>query len=116
MGSNTSSSRSALAVLLAVALLLVWPGRATTQTDVRIGVKASGTLKSPMLLERFRAGAGAESDARNAHDIVRHDFDLSGVFAIADVDPLTEKLTPNPAEQGTVRLQGYSAVGPYSFA
>lgn len=106
MGSNTSSSRSALALYLAVALLVLWPGRATAQTDVRIGVKASGTLKSPMLLERFRAGAGAESDARNAHDVVRHDFDLSGVFAVADVDPLTDKLAPNPAEQGTVRVQG----------
>ncbi|HZV90712.1 MAG TPA: hypothetical protein VFF34_01760, partial [Candidatus Nitrosocosmicus sp.] len=36
----------------------------------------------------------------------RHDFDLSGVFAVADVEALTEKLTPNPAEQGTVRVQG----------
>ena len=105
MGSNTSSSRAALALLLTAALLLV-PGRATTQTDVKIGVKASGTLKSPMLLARFRAGPGAESDARNAHDVARHDFDLSGVFAVVDTEPLTEKLTPDPSQQGTVRVDG----------
>ena len=105
MGSNTSSSRLALALLLVLPALL-WPGRASTQTDVRIGVKASGTLKSPLLLARFRSGPGAEGDARAAHDVVRHDFDLSGVFAVSDTEPLTEKLTPNPAEQGNVRVEG----------
>lgn len=44
--------------------------------------------------------------ARDARGVARRDFDLSGVFAVADVDPLETKLDPDPALTGTVRVEG----------
>ena len=91
-------------LFLAAALLL--PAVAGTQTDVRIGIKASGTVKSPLLLARFRAGGGAERMADETHSILRRDLELCGVFAVADGEPLRDKLTPDPGMQGSVRVEG----------
>jgi len=95
-----------LAAVAAVLAALFLPMTARTQTDVRTGIKASGTVKSPLLLASFRSGGGASGAAQDAHDVVRHDFDLSGVFAVADVEPLTKKLEPDPGAQGAVRVEG----------
>jgi TolB protein len=82
--------------------LLIGPRIAGTQTDVRIGVQASGSMKSPLLLATFRGG-GVAGEAR---DVARGDFELSGVFVVADVPPLAGKLAPDPTLQGTVRVEG----------
>lgn len=79
---------------------------AGTQTDVRIGIKASGTVKTPLLLAKFRAGSGAGGVADGAHAILRKDLDLSGVFSVADTDPLKDKLVADPSLAGTVRVEG----------
>lgn len=97
---------------LLLSLSLICPSTAGTQTDVRIGIKASGTMKSPLLLALFRAEGGAQSIADEARAIVRRDFDLSGVFAVTDGEPLHEKLTPNPSQTGNIRVEGLvEAVG-----
>ena len=118
MGSNTNNRRTipgfrgfhpsrALRLTAAAALALVALfGRADAQTDVKIGVTALGTVKSPMLLAEFRAGEGAGGVARDAHAVARHDFDFSGVFAVADVVPLDKKLEPDPGLSGAVRVEG----------
>jgi len=117
LDSNTSSSsggrsallgRSGLRVAAAAAILasLLLPLSARPQTDVRTGIKASGTVKSPLLLAQFRAGAGSSGVARDARDVARRDFDLSGVFAVADVEALERKLEPDPSAQGAVRVEG----------
>ena len=91
--------------LAAAALLVPMPG--STQTEVRTGIKGSGTIKAPLLLAEFRAnGSGAESAARDAREVVRRDLHLSGVFAVADVDPLAKKLEPDPGQAGSVRVEG----------
>lgn len=105
MGSNTNSRRVALPWLLLAAALL-WPAAAGTQTDVRIGIKASGTVKSPLLLARFRAGGGADATAGEARAILRRDLELCGVFAVSDGEALHEKLTADPALAGSVRVEG----------
>ncbi|HTL99888.1 MAG TPA: Tol-Pal system beta propeller repeat protein TolB [Candidatus Omnitrophota bacterium] len=111
MASNSSSRPGApfwgaasLRVLTAVLVLasVLVPMRARTQTDVRTGIKASGTVKAPLLLASFRGGGAA----KDAHDVARHDFDLSGVFAVADVEALSKKLEPDPGAQGAVRVEG----------
>ena len=106
MDSNTNSSVRVFAGLaVTVALLVASPGR--TQTDVRIGIKASGTVKSPLQLARFRAvGAAASSVAEEARAILRRDFDYSGVFAVQDVEPLEGKLNPDPSQAGSTRVEG----------
>src|SRR5262245_42263256 len=85
---------------------MVWPKPAVTQTEVKTGIKASGTLKSPMLLAAFRAGPSAEAVAQEAHDVARRDFDLCGVFQVTDVTPLQGKLNADPSQSGSVRVEG----------
>ena len=99
-----------------LALLLSF-GLSDAQTDVKIGIKALGTVKSPMLLAEFRAGGTAGGVARDAHAVARRDFDLSGVFAVADVEPLDKKLEPDPGLTGAVRVEGLveAADGGYRF-
>jgi TolB protein len=97
-----SNSRLRTALGIAFLLALLVPARGSTQTEVKTGIKASGTVKSPLLLATFQ-GPGV---AQEAHDVARHDFDFSGIFAIADVDPLTKKLEPDPSAQGAVRVEG----------
>jgi TolB protein len=107
LDSNTSSRLRRLALLLA-ALAFLAPGAGRAQTDVRIGIKASGTVKSPLLLGDFKAGAGVGTApvARDAHDVAQHDFEWSGIFAVQRVPPLTGRLTPDPSQTGTVRVEG----------
>ncbi len=107
MALNSNSSAGRLTWLL-LALALAWPSSGGTQTDVRIGIKASGTVKSPLLLATFRAGAGVGTGpvSVQTHDVTRHDFDLSGIFAVADVPPLEGKLSADPSLSGTIRVEG----------
>lgn len=105
MGSSISNSpRRAACLVLALALL--WPATAETQTDVRIGIKASGTVKTPLLLAKFRAGSGAAGVADGARAVLKRDLELCGVFAVADTDPLKDKLVADPSLQGSVRVEG----------
>lgn len=105
MGSSISNRRRVLPWLIAfLALLPSTPAR--TQTEVETEIKATGNVKAPLLLARFRGGPGAENLANGARDVARHDFELSGVFSVHDVEPLEGKLEPNPAAQGTVRVEG----------
>jgi len=105
---NINSRARALPWLL-LAFTLLWPASSGSQTDVRTGITASGTVKSPMLLAKFRAEGGAQGVADEARAIVRRDFELSGVFAVADGEPLREKLTPDPSQTGSVRVEGIVA-------
>jgi TolB protein len=106
LGSN-SSSRLRRLVLAACLLGLILPARGGTQTDVILDpLKTRRSLKSPLLLASFRSSGGEGGVARDAHDVVRHDLDYSGVFAVADVEPLTKKLEPDPGASGAVRVEG----------
>ncbi len=91
---------------LLLTFALLGPVQAGAQTDVRTGIHASGTVKSPLLLARFRAEGSAQGAADEARAILRRDFELSGVFAVADGEPLREKLTPDPGQSGSVRVEG----------
>lgn len=102
MDSNTCSRP--FHVLLLGLLLLAPAARA--QTEVRIGVKASGTMKSPLQLEAFRASGNMGSVAVDARAVVRHDFDLCGVFTVADVDARGTKPDADPSQSGSVRVTG----------
>jgi TolB protein len=108
LGSSTSNSRRVrplwIAALALLALLPSTPAR--TQTDVDLNIRASGNIKSPLLLGRFRGGPGAENLANGARDVARHDFELSGVFAVRDAEALSGKPEPDPSQQGTVRVDG----------
>ncbi len=97
---------------LAAAFALVFLGLSLTsglsisQTDVRIGIEARGTMKSPLLLARFRGEGGTGSLHQQGRGIARKDFELSGVFNVADVEPLEGKPVPDPSMAGTVRVEG----------
>jgi TolB protein len=119
LASIISNSRPASHLLLWIVFLAlpIWPKPAGTQTEVKTGIKASGSLKSPMLLASFRAGPSAESVAEEGHGIARKDFELSGVFQVQDVSPLVDKLNADPSQQGSVRVEGLVEVagGGYHF-
>ena len=82
---------------------------AGAQTDVRIGIKASGNVKSPMFLARFRGEGRVGLIPADSRAVARRDFELSGVFGVADVEPLSGKPSPDPSLQGTVRVEGIVA-------
>ena len=97
-----------VAALLLCALLLP-PGlarKARGQTEVRIGVKASGTMKSPLYLEAFRAAGGAGGLAADGRAVARRDFELCGIFAVADVEARNGKVDADPSQTGAVRVSG----------
>ena len=118
MGSSTSSKSRALLAWGAAALLLGLPlawRTALPQTEVRIGVKATGTMKSPLLLARFRGPGPVGSLPAEARGIARRDFELSGVFAVTDVEPLQGKPSADPSLAGTVRVEGLVEPGQGAF-
>ncbi len=82
------------------------PRAARPQSDVRIGVQASGSMKSPLLLATYRAAGNASGVANAAREVSRGDFELSGIFTVRDVPPLEAKLEPDPAQGGSVRVEG----------
>lgn len=101
-----AASRVLAAGLALVAFLVAAPREAGAQTDVRIGVQASGSNKSPLLLATFRAAGGAGAAATQAHDVARSDFELCGLFNVRDVPPIDTKLTPDAGLAGAVRVEG----------
>ncbi len=105
----------AVFVLGVAALLLTGTFLSTrvlrAQTQVRIGVKATGTMKSPLLLARFRGYGPVGSLPNQGRTIARNDFELSGVFVVADVEPVEGKPTADPSLAGTVRVEGLVEVG-----
>jgi TolB protein len=107
LGSNSNNSAGRILSIL-LALALAWPAPARSQTDVKIGIKASGTVKSPLLLAPFRAGSGIGTApvADETHSVARHDFELSGIFVVLEVPPLDGKPTADPAQSGSVRVEG----------
>lgn len=113
---DLNTSNSARISWLLLMLVFLAPARSAAQTDVRTGITASGTVKSPLLLARFRAEGSAQSVAEEARAILRRDLELSGVFAVADGEPLREKLTPDPSQSGSVRVEGaVEAAGANAF-
>jgi len=68
-------------------------------------------MKSPLLLARFR-GYGPVGQAPNqGRAVARNDFELSGVFTVADVEPMEGKPAADPSLAGTVRVEGGVDVG-----
>ena len=105
----------AVFVLGVAALLLTGTFLSTrvvcAQTQVRIGVKATGTMKAPLLMARFRGYGPVGALPAQGRAIARNDFELSGVFTIADVEPVEGKPVPDPSLAGTVRVEGIVEVG-----
>jgi TolB protein len=81
-------------------------GLSRAQTDVRTSIKATSTMKAPLLLARFRSDGPVGQLPSKGRAIARKDFELSGVFAVADVEPLQGKPEPDPSLAGTVRVEG----------
>jgi TolB protein len=114
LDSNTSSDvcrirRGRIPGLILFGLLFlcaILAPAARAQTEVKIGVKASGTMKSPLYLEAFRVSSGAGGMAREGRGVVRRDFDLCGIFTVADVEAHAGKLDAEPGEAGAVRVAG----------
>ena len=111
MDSNSSNSqRSALrlraALALALSLAVFLPAAISAQTEVKTGVTAKGNVKSPLVLERFRGEGSVGTLPDETRAVARHDFDLSGVFAVTDAEPLQGKLTPDPSQTGSIRVAG----------
>ena len=110
--SNSSGGRSALlglsglrvAAAAAILALLLLPLSARPQTDVRTGIKASGTVKSPLLLAQFRAGGGRPA-WRGTPATSRAATSISGSSPSRTWTRL-EKLEPDPSAQGAVRVEG----------
>src|ERR1041385_8088877 len=63
----------------------------SAQTDVTTGIKASGSMKSPLMLARFKGEGPVGASPAQARAVARKDFELSGVFNVADVEPLEGK-------------------------
>jgi TolB protein len=76
------------------------------QPDVTIGTVGNSTMKSPMMLARFTGAGPVGSTPSKCRVIARNDFELSGVFKVADVEPLQGKPVPDPSAAGTVRVEG----------
>src|SRR6185503_341047 len=76
------------------------------QTDVRLKVEGAGSMKSPMMLARFRGVGPVGQSPSKCRAIARNDFELSGVFKVGDVEPLDGKPVPDPNLAGTVRVEG----------
>jgi len=93
-----------LLALLSSAIFHSAPSRA--QTEVKLDTKASGTMKTPLMLARFRADGPVGSLPSQGRAIARKDFELSGVFNVGDVEPLEGKPVADPTLTGTVRVEG----------
>jgi TolB protein len=111
---NTSTSappkrraRTAGVTLLGLLLLSTLPTPvARGQTEVRLGVKASGTMRSPLYLETFVVRDGAGRFATDGRAIARRDFYLCGIFTVTDVEVHFGKVEADPTESGAVRVSG----------
>ncbi|HMI32303.1 MAG TPA: hypothetical protein VK527_11255, partial [Candidatus Limnocylindrales bacterium] len=90
--------------LFASAIFNSYPIRA--QTDVKIRLEGTGSMKSPLMLARFRGVGPVGSSPSKCRAIARNDFELSGVFKVGDVEPLEGKPAPDPNLAGTVRVEG----------
>lgn len=115
MASNSRSSARGtgrvVAALLALAGIacvasVVLPRAVRAQTEVRLGVKASGTMKSPLELEAFRYAGGLDDAARDGRAVARRDFELCGLFTVADVEAGRGKPDADPSRSGAVRITG----------
>jgi TolB protein len=78
----------------------------TAQTEVRTGIGANSTMKSPLMLARFRSVGPVGNAHQQGRAVARKDFELSGVFNVADVEPLEGKPVADPNLAGTVRVEG----------
>jgi TolB protein len=96
----------ALAGIAGLAAVLLTPPGVRAQTEVRMGVKASGTMKAPLELEAFRYGGGLDDPAREARTVARRDFELCGLFTVADVEAGKGKPDADPSRSGAVRITG----------
>jgi len=76
------------------------------QTDVHLRTEANASMKSPLMLARFRGQGPVGSFPSQGRVVARKDFELSGVFNVADVEPLEGKPVPDPNLAGTVRVEG----------
>lgn len=76
------------------------------QTEVRTGIGANSSMKSPLMLARFRGEGPVGNTPSQARAVARKDFELCGVFKVADVEPLSGKPEADPNLAGTVRVEG----------
>ncbi len=106
MALNTCSSPHRAGTALLLALVLLSPPGARGQSEVRIGIKASGTMKSPLQLEAFRASGSMGAAAVDARAVARRDFELCGVFTVADVEARGGKPDADASQSGSVRVTG----------
>lgn len=104
MRSNSCSKLSLAAVLLLVGALV--PASSFSQGDVRIGIKATTATKLPLLLASFVGQGSVGSAPSDARATVRRDFDLSGVYSVADVEPLAGAPAPDPSRTDAIRVEG----------
>jgi len=89
-----------------VLVLALLPASVGAQTDVRIGIQASGSVKTPLLLATFVPRGSAGGLPESSRSVARRDFELSGVFTVQDVEPLKGKPGPEPGSAGAVRVEG----------
>jgi len=102
--SNSCSNVPLAAILLLVGALV--PAASFAQSDVRIGIKATTATKLPLLLASFLGQGPVGSAPSDARATARRDFDLSGVYTVADVEPLAGAPTPDPTQTDAVRVEG----------
>ncbi len=103
---RTRVSLYAGTTLLALFLSALFSSGLVAQTDVKIILEGKGTMKSPLMLARFKGEGPVGALPSQGRVIARKDFELSGVFNVADVEPLEGKPTPDPGMAGTVRVEG----------
>jgi TolB protein len=92
--------------LLALCLSAVFSSGLVAQTEVHTKIIGTPSMKSPLMLARFRGEGPVGSNPTQGRAIARKDFELSGVFNVADVEPLDGKPAPDPSGAGTVRVEG----------
>ena len=76
------------------------------QLDVRLKTEGSSSMKAPLMLARFKSEGPVGNVPMQCRTVARNDFELSGVFKVADVEPLEGKPAPDPNAGGAVRVEG----------
>ena len=81
------------------------------QKEVTMGTQGNSSMKSPLMLARFKGEGPVGNSPMQCRSVARNDFELSGVFKVADVEPLEGKPAPDPNAGGAVRVEGTVEAG-----